>query len=162
MAEDQGSIDLNSDENSHFEGFNSDDIGDRESIVPDSEPGTSDIEVSSVRSSDLSDLGEEEDENAEIDGGGGIGMSIQFGLLIFLILTFTLFLKKVVLHCLITLMLLLQVHWLTLTCYSNMKFLKISKSTQTAMHYLREMKSDKSKTTLTILMLCGKKPQYQS
>ena len=71
MAEDQGNIDLNSDENSDFERFNSDDIGDRESIVPDSDPGTSDIEISSVGSSDLSDLGEEEDENAEIDDGGG-------------------------------------------------------------------------------------------
>ena len=73
MAEDQGSKDLKSDEKSDFEGFNSDNIGDRESIVPDSDPGTSDIEVSSVRSSDLSDLGEEEDENAEIDDGGGVG-----------------------------------------------------------------------------------------
>ena len=73
MAEDQGSIDLNSDENSDFEGFNSDGIGDRESIVPDSDPGTSDIEISSVESSDLSDLGEEEDENAEIDDGSDVG-----------------------------------------------------------------------------------------
>ena len=56
MAEDQGSLDLNSDENSYFEGFNSDDIGDRESIVPDSDPGTSDIEISSVGSSDLTNL----------------------------------------------------------------------------------------------------------
>ena len=54
MAEDQGNINLNSDENSDFERFNSDDIGDRESIVPDSDPGTSDIEISSVGSSDLS------------------------------------------------------------------------------------------------------------
>ena len=73
MAEDRGSIDLNSDKNSDFEGFNSDNIGDRESIVPDSEPGTSDIEISSVRSSDLFDVGEEEDKNAEIDDGGGVG-----------------------------------------------------------------------------------------
>ena len=73
MAEDQGNIDFNSDENSDFKGFNSDDIGDRESIVPDSEPGTSDIDISSVGSSDLSDLGEEEDENVEIDDSGCVG-----------------------------------------------------------------------------------------
>ena len=161
MAEDQGSIDLNSDENSDFEGFNSDNIGDRKSIVPDSEPGTSDIEVSSVGSSDLSNLGEEEDENAEIDDGGGFGDVNPIWTTNFSDINIHPFLEESGPALLDNFDVTTASHWLTLTCYSNMKFLKISKSTQTAMHYLREMKSDKSKT-LAILMLCGKKPQYQS
>ena len=133
MAKDQGNIDLNSDEDSDFEGFNSDEIGSQLYQIQSQALQTLKFLVSSVGYSDLSDLGEEEDENAEIDDGGGVGEVNPIWTT-----NFTLFLKKVVLHCLITLMLLLQVHWITLTCYSNMKLLKTSKSTQTAMDYLRE------------------------
>ena len=39
----------NLDENSNFEGYKNEDIGYNESIVPDSDPDLSDIEVSSGR-----------------------------------------------------------------------------------------------------------------
>ena len=48
-----------------FEGFTEEDSADNISVVPDSDPDSSDIEVSSVGSSDISDFGESEDENAE-------------------------------------------------------------------------------------------------
>ena len=50
---------------SYLEGFTEEDLADKISVVPDSDPYSSDIEVSSVGSSDISDFGECEDENAE-------------------------------------------------------------------------------------------------
>ena len=47
--------------NSHmsdFGGFTEEDLVDNISVVPDSDPDSSDIEISSVESSDISDLGE--------------------------------------------------------------------------------------------------------
>ena len=43
----------NSSDNSDFEGFLEDDLVDNISVVPDSDPGLSDIEVSSVESGDI-------------------------------------------------------------------------------------------------------------
>ena len=51
---------------SDCEGFTVEDIVDNISVVPDSDPDSSDIEVSSVGSSDISDLGEPEDEMLNI------------------------------------------------------------------------------------------------
>ena len=51
---------------SDFEGFTEEDLVDIISGVPDSDPDSSDIEVSSVGSSDISDLGEPEDETLNI------------------------------------------------------------------------------------------------
>ena len=56
--------DVNSDI-SDFEGFTEEDLADNISTVPDSDPDSSDIEVSSVGSSDISDFRESEDDNAE-------------------------------------------------------------------------------------------------
>ena len=42
---------------SDFEGFTEEDLVENISVVPDSDPDSSDIEVSSVGSSDISDLG---------------------------------------------------------------------------------------------------------
>ena len=51
---------------SDFEGFTEEDLVDKISVVPDSDPDSSDIEVSSVGSSDISDLGKPEDETLNI------------------------------------------------------------------------------------------------
>ena len=50
---------------SDFEGFTEEDLAVNISVVPDSDTHSSDIEVSSVGSSDISDFGASEDENAE-------------------------------------------------------------------------------------------------
>ena len=50
---------------SDFEGFTEEDLAVNISVVPDSDPESSDIQASSVGSSDISDFGESEDENAE-------------------------------------------------------------------------------------------------
>ena len=67
VAENNTSMEYNIDENSDSEGYKKQDIGDNESIVPDSEPSFSDIEVLSVGSggvsSDHTDLGVEWDDN---------------------------------------------------------------------------------------------------
>ena len=42
---------------SDFEGFTEEDLVENISVVPDSDPDSSDIEVSSVGSNDISDLG---------------------------------------------------------------------------------------------------------
>ena len=54
MAENNTSVEYNLDENSDSEGYKNEDKGDNESIVPDSDPDSSDIEVSSVGSSEVS------------------------------------------------------------------------------------------------------------
>ena len=51
---------------SDFVGFTEEDLVENISVVPDSEPDSSDIEVSSVGSSDISDLGDPEDEMLNI------------------------------------------------------------------------------------------------
>ena len=53
MAENSTSVEYNL-ENSDSEGYKNEDIGDNESIVPDSDPDSSDIEVSSVGASEVS------------------------------------------------------------------------------------------------------------
>ena len=67
MAANNTSVEYNLDENSDCEGYKNEDIGDNESTVPDSDPDTSDIEVSSVGSSEVSsnhtDFGDELDDN---------------------------------------------------------------------------------------------------
>ena len=47
----------NSSDNSDFKGFLAEDLADNISNVPDSDPDLSDIEVSSVESGDISDVG---------------------------------------------------------------------------------------------------------
>ena len=47
---------------SDFDGFTEEDLIANISVAPDSDPDSSDIEVSSVGRSDISDLGEPEDE----------------------------------------------------------------------------------------------------
>ena len=59
----------NSSDNSDFEGFLAEDLADNIPNVPDSDPDLSDIEVSSVESGDISDVGETEDENDNVDLG---------------------------------------------------------------------------------------------
>ena len=51
---DNTSVEYNLDENSDSEGYKNEDIGDNESIIPDSDPDSSDIEVSSVGCSEVS------------------------------------------------------------------------------------------------------------
>ena len=51
---------------SDFEGFTGEDLVENISVVPDSDSDSSDIEVSSIGSSDISDLGEPEDETLNI------------------------------------------------------------------------------------------------
>ena len=51
---------------SELEGFTEEDLVENISVVLDSDPYSSDIEVSSVGSSDISDLGEPEDETLNI------------------------------------------------------------------------------------------------
>ena len=67
MAEKILSVEYNLDENSDSEGYKNEDTEDNESIVPDSDPNSSDIEVSSVVSSEVSSdhiyLGDELDDN---------------------------------------------------------------------------------------------------
>ena len=48
MTENNTSAEYNPDENLDFEEYNNDDIRDNELIVPDSDPDSSDIEVSLV------------------------------------------------------------------------------------------------------------------
>ena len=66
-AENSTSVEYNLDENSDSEGYKSEDVGDNEWIVPDSDRNSSDIEVllvgSSEVSSDQTDFGNEWDEN---------------------------------------------------------------------------------------------------
>lgn len=59
----------NSSDNSDFEGFLEEDLVDNVSVVPDSDPGLSDIEVSSVESWDISDIGDIDDVNDNDDLG---------------------------------------------------------------------------------------------
>ena len=54
MAENNNSVVYNLDENSDSEGYKNEDIWDNESIVPDADPNSSNIEVSSVGSSEVS------------------------------------------------------------------------------------------------------------
>ena len=67
MVQNITSVEYNLDENSDSEGNKNEDIGDNESIVPDFDHSSSDIEVSSVGSSEVSsdntDFGEELDDN---------------------------------------------------------------------------------------------------
>ena len=67
MAENNTSAEYNPNENFDFESHINEDIGDDESKVPDSDPDSLDIEVSSTGSSDVSsehtDFGDEEDDN---------------------------------------------------------------------------------------------------
>ena len=67
MAENNSSVEYNLDESSDSEGYKNEDIGDKESIVPNSDPNSSDIEVLSVGSSEVSsdhtDFGHELDDN---------------------------------------------------------------------------------------------------
>ena len=51
---------------SDFEGFTEEDLVENISVVPDSDPDSSDIELSPVGTSDISDLGEPEDETLNI------------------------------------------------------------------------------------------------
>ena len=48
MAENITNVEYNLDENPDSEGYKNEDIGDNESIIPDSDPYSSDIEVSSL------------------------------------------------------------------------------------------------------------------
>ena len=57
VAGKMASISEENSEISDFEGFTEEDLAVNISIVPDSDPDNSDIEVSSVGSSDISDLG---------------------------------------------------------------------------------------------------------
>ena len=54
MAENITGMEYNLDETSDSEGYKNEDIGDNESIVSDSDPDSSDIEVLSVGSSEVS------------------------------------------------------------------------------------------------------------
>ena len=54
MAENNTSVEYNLDENSDSEGYKNEDMGDNESIVQDSDPHSSDIQVLSVGSSEVS------------------------------------------------------------------------------------------------------------
>ena len=67
MAENRTSVEYNLDENSDSEGYKNEHIGGNESIVPDSDPDSSDIEVSSGGSNEVSsdhtDFGDELDDN---------------------------------------------------------------------------------------------------
>ena len=67
MAEINTNVEYNLDEKSDCEGYKNEDIGDNESIVPDSDPDSSDIEVFSVGSSEVcidhTDFGYEWDDN---------------------------------------------------------------------------------------------------
>ena len=67
MAENNTSVEYNLNENSDSEGYKNEDIGDNESIVIDSDPYSSDIEVLSVGSSEVSsdhtDFQDELDDN---------------------------------------------------------------------------------------------------
>ena len=66
MAENNTSVEYNLDENSDSEGYKMN-IGNNESIAPDSDPNSSDIEVSFMGSSEVSsdhtDFGDELDDN---------------------------------------------------------------------------------------------------
>ena len=46
MAENSTIVEYNLDKNSDSEGYKNEDMGDNESVVPDSDPDSSDIEVS--------------------------------------------------------------------------------------------------------------------
>ena len=67
MAEDNTRVEYNHGENSDCEGYKNEDIGENESIVPHSYPDSSDIEVLSAGSSEVSndhsDFGDEWDDN---------------------------------------------------------------------------------------------------
>ena len=67
MAENNTSLEYNLDENSDSESYKNEDKGDNESVVPDSYPDSSDIEVSSVGYSEVSSddicFGDELDDN---------------------------------------------------------------------------------------------------
>ena len=54
MAENNTSMEYNLNENHDNEDYKNEDIGDNESIVPNSGPDSLDIEVSSVKSSEVS------------------------------------------------------------------------------------------------------------
>ena len=66
MAGKMASISEGNSNISYFEGFTEEDLVDNISVVSDSDPDSSDIEVSSVGSSDISDLGEPEDGTLNI------------------------------------------------------------------------------------------------
>ena len=72
MAESNTSVEYNLDENSDSGGHKNEDIGDNESIGPDSAPNPSDIEVSLVGSSEISsdhnDFGDEWDGPNTVNG----------------------------------------------------------------------------------------------
>ena len=59
MAENNTSMEYNLEENSDCEGYKNENVGNNESIVPDSDPDSSDIEVSS----DYTDVWDELDDS---------------------------------------------------------------------------------------------------
>ena len=67
MAENKTSVEYNLDENSDSDGYKNDDIWDNGSVVPDSDPFSSDIEVLSLWSfkvsSDHTEFGDKLDDN---------------------------------------------------------------------------------------------------
>ena len=67
MVENNTSVEYNLDQNFNGEGYKNEDIEDNQSIVPDSDPDSSDIEVPSVGSSKVSsdhtDFGDEWNDN---------------------------------------------------------------------------------------------------
>ena len=67
MAENNARMEYHLDGNSNSEGYQNEDIGDNVPKIPDSDPNFSDIEVSSVGSSEVSsdhtNLGDELDNN---------------------------------------------------------------------------------------------------
>ena len=76
MAKNSISAECDLDDNSDCEGYKNEDIGDCEPIVPDSDPGTSDIGVSSVEFSKVSsyptEFGDEWDDDATITANANI------------------------------------------------------------------------------------------
>ena len=81
MAENNTSVAYKFDESSDCEGYNNVDIGDNESLVPDSDPDSLDIEVSWVGSSEVSSdhtyFGEEWDKPFTQDSGPSLPENID-------------------------------------------------------------------------------------
>ena len=129
MAENNTSAEYNCDENSSNEGYQNEDMGDSESIVPDTDPTSSDTEASSVGSIEVSsehtDFRNECDDNwpnIVNDATVTANVNIPNWITNFTDRTLEPVLWIVAPSYLQTLMFLWQQHYTTSICYSNQKY----------------------------------------
>ena len=123
---------------SDFEGLTEEDLFENISVVPDSDPDSADIEVSSVGSSDISDLGEPEDETLNI-ANNDVNVPQEATWTTILGMSMLMLLNNLVAQIyLLALTQQLLYHSTILNCFSKQKCLAKLSTIQTIMLYSKE------------------------